>query len=126
MWMNYNHNPSAARVGDCVIRAIGKLTGKNWEEVYMNVCTYGLIAHDMPSSNSVWGRYLKENGYKRRPVPDTCPDCYTVQSFCADHPRGKYLCALNGHVVAVSNGDYYDTWDSGQETVLYYWEEVKK
>jgi hypothetical protein len=26
------------------------------------------------------------------------------------------------HVVAVIGGDYYDTWDSGEKVVLYYFE----
>lgn len=126
MWVNYNHNPNALRVDDCTVRAIGKITGKSWAEVYIYICLYGLISSNMPEANAVWGRYLRSLGFVRKPVPDTCPDCYTVQSFCADHPRGKYLCVLDSHVVAVSNGDYYDTWDSGQETVHYYWEEVKQ
>jgi hypothetical protein len=25
------------------------------------------------------------------------------------------------HVVTVSGGSYFDTWDSGEETVLFYW-----
>jgi hypothetical protein len=41
------------------------------------------------------------------------------------HPTGYYLLALDEHVVAVRNGYYYDTWDSGDMIVLYYWEKEK-
>lgn len=34
---------------------------------------------------------------------------------------GRYLLALDQHVVAVVDGDYYDTWDSGNEIPIYYW-----
>lgn len=122
MWIQYNHNPNAARVGDCVIRAIGTAIDRPWIETYIRICLYGLIMFDMPSSNAVWGRFLKEHGYKREAVPNTCPDCYTVSDFCMDHKTGRYILALNGHVVAVKDGDYYDTWDSGEETVIYFWE----
>ena len=75
----------------------------------------------MPSYNEVWSEYLFNNGYRRTQLPNTCPDCYIVKDFCHDFSIGRYLLALDGHVVAVVDGNYYDTWDSGNETVLYYW-----
>lgn len=121
MWIPYNPNPHGKRVGDCVVRAITKLTGKTWEQVYAGIVVEGFLYGDMPSSNSIWGSYLKRHGYTREVIPNTCPECYTVQDFCNDHPEGLYLLALSGHVVAVENGDFYDTWDSGDETPIYYW-----
>ena len=78
---------------------------------------------DMPSANAVWGAYLKQHGYKRSLIPNTCPDCYTVDDFCHEHPNGTYILALSGHVVCIINGTLFDTWDSRQETPIYYWEE---
>lgn len=121
MWIQFNPNPNGSRVGDCVIRAICKLTGKTWEEVYAGVAVEGFLFGDMPSSNSVWGSYLKRLGYRREVVPDTCPACYTVKQFCADHPTGSFLLSLSGHAVTVEDGNYYDTWDSGDEIPIYYW-----
>ena len=76
---------------------------------------------DLPSANSVWGAYLRNRGFKRAIVPNTCPDCFTVEDFCREHPRGMFVLALDGHVVTVVDGDYFDTWNSGNEPVLYYW-----
>lgn len=123
MYVFYNPNPAGKRVGDCVVRAIAKLTGKDWETAYFSVCMQGMRSHDMPSSNSVWGEYLKRQGYKKRVLPDTCPDCYTVRDFCYEHKYGKYLIATGSHVVAVIDGDYYDSWDSGDEVPVYFFEE---
>lgn len=117
-----NVNPDKILVPDCTIRAITVLTGKSWEEVYDGVCAEGKLMHNMPSSNAVWSQYLRKLGYIRTPLPDTCPYCYTVDEFCHDHLKGKYLLALYEHVVAVVDGYYYDTWDSGNMTVLYFWE----
>lgn len=64
---------------------------------------------------------LEKQGYSRFVIPNTCPYCYTVKQFCKDHPYGKYLLALDGHVVAVIDGDYYDIWDSGNEVHIYFW-----
>lgn len=33
-WEYYNPNPAGKRVGDCVIRAICKATGKDWTTVF--------------------------------------------------------------------------------------------
>ena len=77
--------------------------------------------HDMPSSNAVWGSFLQKIGYVRKIIPNTCPECYTVKEFCMDNSRGKFLLATGTHVIAVINGNYYDTWDSGNEIPIYYW-----
>jgi len=121
MFVEYNPNPDGAIVGDCVVRAIAKLMDIDWGNAYTGVVTQGYLMRDMPSSNAVWGAYLKKNGYKRHALPDTCPDCYTVKEFCRDYPKGRFLLATGSHVVTVVDGDYYDTWDSGSETPIYYW-----
>lgn len=117
----YNANPINNLVGDCVIRAISTLMDQSWDDTYFGVVSEGFLLKNMPSDNSVWGRYLRRNGYERTMIPDTCPDCYTIRDFCYDHPNGKYLLATGTHVVAVIDGDYYDTWDSGNEIPIYYW-----
>ena len=121
MYKPYNPNPLYNRVGDCTVRAITKLTSDSWDKTYTGLCVQGYAMCDMPSSNAVWGEYLRDTGYERHIIPNECPDCYTVEQFCIDHPTGKYLLALSSHVVTVQDGDYYDLWDSGQEVPLYYW-----
>ena len=120
MFIRTNPNPASNLVGDCVIRAISILTNKSWDYVYDEIALQGKLMYDMPSSNAVWGAYLHEAGYKRKVIPDTCPNCYSIYQFCEDHPRGKYLLATGTHVVTVIDGDYYDTWDSGDEVPIYY------
>lgn len=124
MFIQFNPNPKSNRVGDCVIRAICKVTDKSWDEVYSDICLEGFIQKDMPSSNAVWGMYLIRNGFLRMPAPNTCPHCYTVIDFCKDHPQGKYVLATGSHVIASIDGNYYDSWDSGQEVVAYIFKEV--
>lgn len=120
MYVEFNPNPAAARVGDCAIRAIAKACGVSWEKSYIDLCIYGLMNCDLPSANLVWGRYLHDHDFVKEIVPYECPHC-TVESFADNHKEGVYVMALNGHVVTIVDGDYYDTWDSGQEIPLYYW-----
>lgn len=116
-----NVNPRHQDTGDCVIRAISVLMNQSWSWTYFMICLQGFLMYRMPSTNSVWSQYLYGCGYRRTSLPDTCPDCYTVKEFCQDFPNGRYLLALDGHVVAVIDGDYYDTGDSGNEVPLFYW-----
>lgn len=120
-YVSFNPNPIPHnRVGDCVIRAISKALGKSWEETYIGIALQGFSMGDLPSANHVWGQYLRDRGFSRHMVPEEI-EPYTVADFASDHLQGTYVLALNGHVVCVVDGDYYDTWDSGNEIILYYW-----
>lgn len=121
MWREYNPNPNGARVGDCTIRALSKALDKNWGEVYSGLAIEGRLLGDMPSANHVWGSYLRKCRFTRNVIDNTCPACYTVRDFCRDHPDGTYVLAIDGHVVCVSGGDYFDSWDSGDCIPIYYW-----
>lgn len=121
MWVELNINPHGMRVGDCVIRAIAKALNQSWEDTYIGLCLQGFVMGDLPSSNAVWSTYLKHKGFRRCTVQD-CPDCYSVEDFCKDHPNGVYVVGTGTHAVAVENGKYYDAWRSGLETPVYYFE----
>lgn len=79
------------------------------------------ILKDIPSANHAWGSYLHKLGYHRHVIPDQCPDCYSVADFANDNPIGTFILGTGTHVVAVIDGSYYDTWDSGEEVPVYYW-----
>ena len=118
MFQYCNPNPCNQRVGDCVIRALSIANNDPWEETYRNLMHKGFIMCDMPSSNNVWGAYLQDLGWRRQMLPED----YTVKDFCEDHPRGTFILATGSHVVCVKNGDWFDTWDSGDEVVVFYFE----
>ena len=117
----YNPNPVGRMVGDCAIRAISKALNMSWETAYITIAINGFSMGDMPSSDSVWGATLRQNGFYRKSMPDTCPDCYTAEEFCEDHPHGTYVLGFGGHVATVVNGDLFDSWDSSQEIPQFYW-----
>ena len=120
MFKKINPNPTGARVGDCVIRAISIALGIDWDQAYIELAIQGFVLKDMPSSNHVWGSYLQSKGFEKYVIPDTCPDCYTVKDFCNDAPFGTYVLGTGTHAICVivdeSGGNYFDLWDSGDET----------
>lgn len=121
MWSYYNPNPTGAKVGDCSVRALSKALNKSWDKAYTDLALQGYVMSDMPSANSVWGAVLKSHGFEREAIPNTCPDCYTVEDFCNDYPHGVYVVAMSGHVATVIDGTLFDSWDSSNEIPIYYW-----
>lgn len=119
-WIYYNPNPKGNLVGDCVVRAISLALDQDWNKSYLGISTQGYELKDMPSSNETWAVYLRRNGFKRYIIPNECPDCYTIEEFCRDNPDGVFVVATGTHVVTCINGDYYDTWDSGNKIPIYY------
>lgn len=121
MYKYYNPNPiGLLSAGDCVVRALSKLLNQSWDQTYTELTLLAFIMGTMPSSNSVHIAYMKQHGFYMHPIPVTCPDCITVDEFAKQYSNGKYLLATGDHVVALEDGVYYDTFDSGQEIVAYY------
>lgn len=118
----YNPNKNGKSTGDCVVRAISKVINQSWDDTYWDLCEEGYILGDWGDSNIVWDSYLRKCGFVRRIIPNTCPECYTVREFCYEHSYGVFVLATGSHVIAVIDGDYYDSWDSGNEIPIYYYE----
>lgn len=120
-YLKVNPNPCGSYVGDCVIRAISLALDQSWSKTYLDLAIEGLMFCDMPSSNRVWGHYLKLRGYHRYVIPDTCPECYTMRDFAGEHFRGTYLVCTGTHVVCIKDGIIYDSWNSSDEQPVFYW-----
>ena len=122
MWQFRNPNPNGKSVGDCTVRAISLATDNGWTETYLDLCLFGLLMADMPSANSVTTAYLRNKGFRRRTIPDDCPDCYTIEDFCKDHPKGTFVIGTGSHLTTVIDGTLFDSWNSLAETPVYYFE----
>ena len=120
-WRIYNPNPAGRTVGDCAVRAVAAALGEDWETAYAMIANNGFLMGDMPSSNSVWGSVLRQNGFIRSAIPNDCPDCYTIGQFADDHPDGVYVVGTGNHVATIRNGWILDAWDSSDEVPVFYW-----
>lgn len=121
IFVEYNRNPTGRRVGDCAVRAVSVALGVDWEKAYAMIAANGYQMGDMPSSDSVWGSVLRQQGFKREAIPSTCQDCYTAADFARDHRQGVYVLGFGGHVATVKDGRLYDSWDSTGEIPVYFW-----
>lgn len=120
-----NENPHGKFVDDCVIRAIATVTGKSWDDVFLELTIEAYIQKDRIDANYVWGNYLLNNGFVKRQLPNTCPNCYTVREFARDNRWGIFVVGDGTHAIAVVDGCYIDTYDCGDRTVLFYYEKER-
>ena len=121
MWRYFNPNPVAAREEDCAIRAVCAALGISWDEAF------DMIAHNakqmgaMMHNNAAWGSVLRQHGFTKRIIPNTCPECYDAGDFCMDHPRGVFVLGFDRHTATVRDGVLLDTFDSLDEIPIFYW-----
>lgn len=120
-WKPYNPNPLAIDGIDCTVRALTKALDIPWEKAYTMLAVNGFQMGDMPNANQVFSATLRQAGFKRKAIPDECPDCYTAEDFAEEHPEGTYLLAFGDHVCAVVSGTIYDSWDSRSRVPMFYW-----
>ena len=141
-WHEYNPNPEikcytrGRRKGkklihaDCVVRAFTILFNLDWKDTYIKLAMRGLEINDMPNQKVVWSSFLKQvKDIDTKVWDDNCSNLSgrrmkTVAEIATETAcSGKaYLCHTNHHVVVVKGGEYWDSWDSGQESVRSLWE----
>lgn len=121
MWIRANPNPQKKEVPDCVVRAISIALNKPWFVVYDDLCALGRKECNMPSADSVWGRYLFDLGFEPFMLPAVCPRCTTINEFTKMYPTGVYIIGTGSHAVAIIDGNYFDSWDSGSEVATFFW-----
>lgn len=128
-YIYYNPNPYGRySSGDCTVRALSKALGwdGDWMKTYAALCAEGAAHGEMPSANEVWGSLLVQNGYEEHGLMHKCRDCYTIVVFCQDHPKGEYVVCTGQHTVYCKDGNYWDSWNSGDIIPTYYFEKVKE
>ena len=120
-WVMYEPNPVRTGAIDCTVRAIAKALDVSWERAHVMLSLNSFLMGTVQVDDLVWGSILRQHGFSRQIVEDTCPNCYTVDMFCEDHPKGTYVVKSQDHVATVIDGTLYDSWPSGGKTVLYFW-----
>ena len=114
------------KVGDCQVRALSKALGLTWVEAFdltIPICrelqTYTIFDCDLSKTKDAMSRLGFEYTGVSNKRGTTRP---TIDSFAKTHKTGVYICKVAHHVVAVVDGKYYDTWDSGDCSMYGYYE----
>lgn len=121
MWMRCNINPAHKEVPDCVIRAISLALNQSWLETSDEIYAIARSEYSVTCDDHVWGKYLYLHGFEPFLLSHKCPDCITIRQFTELYPKGTYIIGTGAHAIAVIDGDYYDSWDSGDEIPSFFW-----
>ena len=114
------------KTGDCQVRALSKVLNISWLEAFdltIPICrelqTYTIFDCNLEKTKEamstlgfIYHTISNAKGSKRP----------TVKEFAKTHTTGKYICKVANHIVAVVDGIYYDTWDSGYKSLYGYYE----
>lgn len=117
------------KVGDCQIRALSKVLNKTWLEVFdltIPICrklqTYTIFDGCLEKTKeAMLGLGFEYHGISNS-KGSTRP---TIDEFAKEHPSGSYIAKVSHHVVAIVDGKYFDTWDSGWCKMYGYYELVQ-
>lgn len=112
--------------GDCTIRALSKALDVSWVEAFdlqVPICreyqTPNIFALPVRLENEAMGKLgFKYTGISNKKGSKRP----TVEEFAKKHPKGRYVCNVSHHEVAVVDGYYYDTRDSGFKALYGYYE----
>lgn len=112
--------------GDCTIRALSKALNVSWIEAFdsmIPICREEQTSNifDVPAKKRA--TLLEQLGFTYTGVSNkkgtTRP---TVDDFAKKHKTGTYIAMVAHHAVAIVDGYYYDTWDSGRKPMYGYYE----
>ncbi len=120
----YNPNPLKKEIGDCVIRAFCAAEGKEWDEVYKELCDIGFELKNMPNGRETTDTYLKKKGYTRYPISNkkgTKRPTVNQMAIRSKNEGKPFICEVANHTVTVKDGAILDLWDSGSKSLYAYW-----
>lgn len=110
------------KYGDCVIRALTKVLDMEWLEVFDDIHPISRELQVPFNCKPCFEAYLKTKGFEYVGISNKKGSKRpTVESFAKDHPKGTYYLNVANHCVAVVDGKYFDTWDSGYKSLYGYW-----
>lgn len=125
-WVYYQPNQKDVRdkYGDCVVRALSKVLDMSWIEVFEMLIPISRDLQMMPNASGVFSAVLINHGYIYHGISNKKGSKRpTVASFAANNPTGRYFVNVAHHSVAVVDGKYYDTWNSGNTCMYGYYAE---
>lgn len=122
MYKYFNNNPLGRNtVGDCSVRAVSKALGISWDEAHDLLSDMSKDMGTIMNDNDVISAVLRMNGFYKENLPCTTRDCYTVKEFARENPIGTYVVGTGSHVVTIIDGCYFDSWPSGDESIIFFW-----
>ena len=121
----FNANPNGNNTNDCVIRSICAATGMEWDDVLSGLTKCALKHKLMVDDPDLYSKYLKEIGWEKQKQPKKSGGKKYKGNEWVKVFKGNAIAHIGTHhMVYVSHGKVWDTWDSTEGVIGNYW--VKK
>ena len=118
----FNANPMNQNTNDCVIRSISAASDMEWEDVLMDLTKFGIEHCMMPDDPELYPKYLKAHGWKKHKQPKKSNGKKYKACEWAPTFKGTAVAHVGQHhMVMISHGKVWDTWDSTDGIVGNYW-----
>ena len=117
-----NPHPQGKRVGDCVKRACCLASGINYHDIAIMLNRYKKETGCSKFNNSDNWKSFVENVLLGKKDKDDMQHAfygrrYTVDDYARYWDEETAILRCSHHIVCVKDGDYLDTWDSGEKGV---------
>ena len=100
---------SKRKRGDCIVRAITIALNLPYEVVFKSLCDLAKETGFFPNDDETYGLYLKRNGWIKNKPQRVDGGLKTLERFNSEGITA--IVNTRSHLVCVSNGKIYDTWD---------------
>lgn len=120
-WVEFNPNPGKnTKASDCTIRAYCAAEKLSWDEAFEIASQVAKDNAWMPNDKAMVEKIITDKfGYEMCKL-EKDEKKMTVSEFAIKYNVGTYLVEIARHLVAVVDGQYYDTWDCGDKKVSKY------
>lgn len=115
MFKYYNANPYDLNIEDCTARALSTALDIPWSRAYSMLCNSARDMGMMMSSVDAVEKFL-DKWFDRVYITEE-----TVSEFIENHPRGRFLITMPGHITTLVDGVNYDTFDPGDRYIWSAW-----
>jgi hypothetical protein len=118
----YNANPKNRITGDCVFRAISLATGKNYNDVVMEMVQTMLETGYCLNDKKGIEKYMEKIGWVKMKQPKKYDNTkYTGEEFCKQF-KGICIAKIGTHhITCIKDNKVYDTWDCSKGKIGNYW-----
>ena len=120
-WHEYNPNPNSRNIGDCSLRSYCAAFGITWDEAFDIAAKVAKRDKFMLNDGKVCKTIITEEfgaEVDEKYAKTKAKDRITVNEFAMTHPYGTFILSIRGHLVCVKDGEYWDSWDSGEKKVV--------
>lgn len=124
----YNANPKNKMSGDCAARAICVALKQGWDTTIREMTELGIRYGYVFNDKKTIDKYLELKGWTKQKQPRKADGTkYTGNDFCEEiaEPGKMYIANIGGHhIVAISDKQIIDIWNSSYKSIGNYWEKI--